>query len=137
MQQTASAHYLPPKGFTHDLQLTVTSICRQCEAISHKQQRQERWEFVTSDLRIDLSVMLGRAFLSNAGRATSLFWGKLLRVMGVAFDADPHSWGDELNELAERLTRSCHAVDPQSTDQFLDDSPKHDPLGDVWRAARG
>ena len=81
----------------------------------------------------------------DLGRQEGVLFRHLLRFIlllqefaaAPPFDADPHSWGDELNELAERLTRSCQAVDPQSTDQFLDDSPKHDPLGDVWRAARG
>ncbi len=34
-------------------------------------------------------------------------------------DIDPQTWRDELRDLAMRLTSSCHAVDPHSTDSAL------------------
>ena len=63
----------------------------------------------------------------------------LLREFAVLspLDADPREWRDELSGLADSLTGVCHAVDPQSADQFLDDPAARDPLGDVWQERRG
>jgi hypothetical protein len=33
--------------------------------------------------------------------------------------ADPHSWQQELREMADVLTTACRQVDPQSTDQMI------------------
>jgi len=80
----------------------------------------------------------------DLGRQEGVLFRHLLRFIlllqefeaAPPFGADPHAWRDEVRELAELLTRSCQAVDPQSTDQFLEDSRQQDPLGDVWREAR-
>ena len=80
----------------------------------------------------------------DLGRQEGVLFRHLLRFIlllqefeaAPPFGADPHAWVDEVRELAELLTRSCQAVDPQSTDQFLEDSRQQDPLGDVLREAR-
>ena len=81
----------------------------------------------------------------DLGRQEGVLFRHLLRFIlllqefsaAPPFEADPQAWGDELTELAGLLTRACQAVDPQSTDQFLEDTRTRDPLGDVWREARG
>ena len=83
--------------------------------------------------------------MADLGRQEGVLFRHLLRFVLLLQefsntpprDADPHAWSDELTELAERLTRSCQAVDPQSADQFLEDTRTRDPLGDVWREVRG
>ena len=62
----------------------------------------------------------------------------LLREFAVAppHGADPHAWNDELSDLAEKLTRACQAVDPQSTDQYLEDSQGEDPLAAIWQGTQ-
>jgi len=83
--------------------------------------------------------------ICDLGRQEGVLFRHLLRFIlllkefsaAPPFDADPHDWEDELTELAELLTRACQAVDPQSTDQFLENTRTRDPLGDVWRETRG
>ena len=83
--------------------------------------------------------------MADLGRQEGVLFRHLLRFVLLLqefantppHDADPHAWSDELTELAERLTRSCQAVDPQSTDHFLEDTRTRDPLGDVWREVQG
>lgn len=41
---------------------------------------------------------------------------------------DPQLWRTELRELADRLTESCRAVDPQSTEHALQHAADHDLL---------
>jgi len=81
----------------------------------------------------------------DLGRQEGVLFRHLLRFIlllqefaaAPPFDADPHAWEDELTGLAEVLTRSCQAVDPQSTDQFLEETRTRDPLGEMWREGRG
>ncbi|MEC7556466.1 MAG: DEAD/DEAH box helicase [Planctomycetota bacterium] len=81
----------------------------------------------------------------DLGRQEGVLFRHLLRFIlllqefaaAPPFDADPHAWTDELTDLAEVLTRSCQAVDPQSTDQFLEETRTRDPLGEMWREGRG
>ncbi|GAF97659.1 unnamed protein product, partial [marine sediment metagenome] len=35
-------------------------------------------------------------------------------------DADPDEWKGDLTDIAEQLTASCRAVDPQSTDKAIE-----------------
>lgn len=41
---------------------------------------------------------------------------------------DHSAWKDELNQLAQRVTESCRAIDPESTDKSLESMQKADPL---------
>ena len=36
-------------------------------------------------------------------------------------DADPEGWRAALNSIAQTLTNACRAVDPQSTDELLEE----------------
>ena len=47
-------------------------------------------------------------------------------------DVDPHAWSDELQEISERLAETCRAVDPQSTDKFIEESRTGDLLAAAW-----
>jgi hypothetical protein len=43
-------------------------------------------------------------------------------------ETQPEDWEDPLDELIARLTESCRAVDPESTDEILDIAHQDDEL---------
>jgi hypothetical protein len=51
-------------------------------------------------------------------------------------DVSPDTWQGELRELAERLTASCRAVDPTSTDELIEQAQAADVVeGEAYAAS--